>query len=84
MNEIVLKEIRKEGSRYYVYSKAGKKLSKGYATRAEAAERLGQIEHFKRHKEDSRVEWPECFLGGDLNAEGDDGADVDDGDDRAD
>lgn len=69
MRHVVLKEIRKQGGKYYVYSKAGKKLSKGYASRAEAAKRLGQIEHFKTHKS-AQVSWENPFLGPDLN-EGD-------------
>lgn len=41
--------IRKIGGKYYVYSKKGKRLSKGYSSRAEAERRLKQIEYFK-HK----------------------------------
>lgn len=33
-----------------VYSHKGKKLSRRYKTRKAALKRLGQIEHFKRHK----------------------------------
>ena len=40
--------IKKIDGKYYVFSEDGKKLSKGYDTRAAAAKRLGQIEHFKR------------------------------------
>jgi len=39
--------IRKQGGKYYVYSEKGKKLGGPYSTRKEAADRLGEIEHFK-------------------------------------
>jgi hypothetical protein len=40
--------VRKQGSKWYVFSEEGKKLSKGYDTKAEAQERLREIEYFKR------------------------------------
>lgn len=45
--------IVKRDGKYYVVSKTGKKLSKGYASKSEARRRLAQIEHFKVHKEDT-------------------------------
>lgn len=42
--------IRKIDNKYYVYSKEGKKLSKGYPSRKEAEDRLREIEYFK-HKD---------------------------------
>lgn len=42
--------IKKPGSGYVVYSIKGKKLSRTYASKKEAAKRLGQIEYFK-HKD---------------------------------
>lgn len=40
--------IKEENGKFFVFSKDGsKKLSKGYDTKKEAAERLGEIEHFK-------------------------------------
>lgn len=43
--------IRKQGSGYVVRSKkTGKKLSRVYKTRKEAAKRLKQIEYFKHNK----------------------------------
>lgn len=41
------KEVRKEGTLWYVYSNAGMKLTKGYPTEEKALERLAQIENFK-------------------------------------
>lgn len=42
--------IEKEGSLYFVFSKEGKKLSKGYKTKHEAVKRLREIEYFKHQK----------------------------------
>ena len=42
--------IRKVRGGYAVFSEKGKKLSRVYKTRKEAAKRLGQIEHFKKKK----------------------------------
>ncbi len=39
--------VRKEDGQWFVYSEEGKKLSKGYGSKAEAAKRLGEIEYFK-------------------------------------
>ncbi len=41
--------IRKQGSQWCIYSKAGKKLS-CHSSEAEAKKRLGEIEHFKKAK----------------------------------
>jgi hypothetical protein len=41
--------IKKTGKGYTVYSKAGKKLSKEYGSKAAAEKRLREIEYFK-HK----------------------------------
>lgn len=41
--------VRKEGDKWYVYSKEGKKLSSGYPSRKEAVKRLREIEYFKHH-----------------------------------
>lgn len=46
--------IRKEGSEYFVYSEKGKKLSKGYGSKAAAEKRLGQIEFFKHENDDNK------------------------------
>lgn len=45
--------IRKVGSKYYVLSESGKRLSSGYETKKTAEERLREIEYFK-HKEGAR------------------------------
>ena len=42
--------IRKVGGKYYVYSERGKKLSRGYKTKAAARHRLREIEYFKHKK----------------------------------
>jgi hypothetical protein len=42
--------IRKVDGKYFVFSEKGKKLSRGYGTRAAAQKRLRQIEFFKRKK----------------------------------
>lgn len=42
--------IRKVGSKYYVYSEKGKRLSRGYTSRKAAVKRLRQIEFFKHKK----------------------------------
>lgn len=42
--------IRKEGSKWYVYSESGKNLGGPYDTKAEAKKRLQQIEYFKHKK----------------------------------
>jgi SPP1 gp7 family putative phage head morphogenesis protein len=47
---LITNVIRKKGDFWYVYSKKGRKLSKGYITRKAAARRLRQIEYFK-HKQ---------------------------------
>ena len=47
--------IVKRDGKYYVLSKTGKKLSKGYASKSEARRRLAQIEHFKVHKEEKNA-----------------------------
>jgi hypothetical protein len=68
MKELVQKEIRKVGGEYFVYSKTtGKRLSRGYGTRGEAVKRMGQIEFFKRNKEELKP-CAGLFLN-DLNAE---------------
>ena len=41
--------VRKVGSKYVVYSKKGKRLSKP-TTKAKAVKRLREIEYFKHHK----------------------------------
>ena len=41
--------IVKKGSRYHVMSESGKSLG-SYATKAEAAKRLRQVEYFKNKK----------------------------------
>lgn len=43
--------IRKLDDKYFVYSNSGKKLSKGYKTRKQAAERLKQIEYYKNKEQ---------------------------------
>jgi hypothetical protein len=48
----VEKVVREEGGKWYVFSEKGKKLSRGYDSKAEAVKRLGEIEHFKTHKAD--------------------------------
>lgn len=40
--------VRKQGNKFCIFSKSGKKLS-CHETRQEAVKRLGQIEFFKRH-----------------------------------
>lgn len=40
--------VRRVGSQWFVFSQAGKKLSKGFGTEAEAQKRLHEIEFFKR------------------------------------
>lgn len=45
--------IRKIGTKYYVYSEKGKKLSRGYSSKGQAAKRLHEIEYFK-HKGDKK------------------------------
>lgn len=42
--------VRKEDGKYYVYSKEGKRLSKGYSSKKEAEDRLKEIEYFKHNK----------------------------------
>jgi hypothetical protein len=43
--------IKRIGGKYYVYNENGtKKLSKGYSKKADAIQRLTQIEHFKKTK----------------------------------
>jgi len=42
--------IRKTAQGFTIYSEAGKKLSKPYKTKKEAAKRLSQIEYFKHKK----------------------------------
>jgi len=42
--------ITKDKSGYKVVSEKGKNLGSGYKTRAAAAKRLRQVEHFKRKK----------------------------------
>ena len=43
--------VRKVKGKWYVYSKrTGKRLSKGYRTKAAANKRLRQIEYFKHRK----------------------------------
>ena len=46
-NSIETNVIKYEDGKYFVYSEEGKKLSKGYADKAEAEKRLGQIEYHK-------------------------------------
>lgn len=53
---LVANVVRKVGGAWYVYSKGGRRLTKGYATRAEAAKRLRQIEFFKR-KPTTNTRW---------------------------
>lgn len=45
--------VKQEGGKWFVFSKEGKKLSKGYSSEEEAKKRLGQIEHFKQNKGES-------------------------------
>jgi len=47
---LVLNVVRRVGRLWYVYGKKGKRLSRGYPTKAQAAKRLGQIEYFKRNE----------------------------------
>lgn len=42
--------IKEENGKYYIYSKKGKKLSKGYSSKQEAKKRLNEIEYFKNSK----------------------------------
>ena len=42
--------IKKTPQGYVIYSEKGKKISRPYKTKGEAAKRLGQIEHFKKEK----------------------------------
>ncbi len=46
--------VKKESGKWYVYSETGKKLSKGYDTKAKAEDRLKEIEAFK-HMNNIRV-----------------------------
>lgn len=46
---LVTNVVRRVGGRFYVYSKKGRRLSKGYSSRKAALKRLRQIEYFK-HK----------------------------------
>ena len=39
--------VEKNGSQWFVFSKEGKKLSRGYQSRKRATSRLAEIEHFK-------------------------------------
>ena len=51
----VVRRIVKKNGKYFVYSEDGtKRLGGPYATRQEAAKRLGQVEHFK-HKDERAV-----------------------------
>ena len=43
--------VRKQGSRWFVFSEKGDKLSKAYKSKREADERLRQIEYHKRQGE---------------------------------
>jgi hypothetical protein len=45
--QVEIAVVRKEGDKWYVYSKDGEKLSDGYDTKKEAEERLREIEYFK-------------------------------------
>lgn len=47
--EVVLSYIKHEGDKWVVYSEEGKELGK-YDSKAEAEERLKQIEYYKHHK----------------------------------
>ena len=49
---IALEFVRKSGSQWFVYSHKGKKLSKGYSSKAAADKRLREIEYFK-HKDEA-------------------------------
>jgi hypothetical protein len=42
--------IKREGSKYTVYSESGKRLSKPYASEGEAKKRLAEVEAFKHMK----------------------------------
>jgi SPP1 gp7 family putative phage head morphogenesis protein len=44
---ITINVVRRVGGKWYVYGEGGKKLSKGYASKAAAIRRLRQIEYFK-------------------------------------
>ena len=48
--------IRKVGGRFIVFSEGGKKLSRPYATRGEAEERLRQVEYFKHRGYSRKVD----------------------------
>lgn len=43
--------VRRENNLWYVYSKDGKKLSKGYKSKNDALKRLSEIEYFKNKDE---------------------------------
>jgi len=45
---LTINVVKRVGGLYYVYSKGGKKLTRGYTTRAAAVRRLRQIEYFKQ------------------------------------
>jgi len=45
---LTINVVRRVGGLWYVYSEKGKKLSRGYRTRAAATRRLRQIEYFKQ------------------------------------
>lgn len=42
--------VRKVAGKWYVYSDSGKRLSRGYTSRADAEKRLREIEMFKHMK----------------------------------
>ena len=54
MSDPVNNYVKKEGDQWFVYSKDGKKLSKGYDTEEAAKGRLKEIEYFK-HKKNALV-----------------------------
>lgn len=47
LETLVTEEIKKEGSKYVIYSKDGSKKLGEFNTKADAVKRLGQIEYFK-------------------------------------
>ena len=58
--------IKKQPEGYIIYSEKGKRLSKPFKTRAQAEERLKQIEMFKHMKKDSAYKGYDIEYKGDL------------------
>jgi phage gp29-like protein len=49
-DQLALLVVRKVDGKWFVFSEEGKKLSKGYPSKAAAEKRLGEIEYFKHKK----------------------------------